>query len=246
MNEEQLKQIEEKGANDIEIPIFDNNIFFNSSNNNLIGLNSPLKLSKMANTTNFSNDIKDIKLFKEPLQYKLNVNSKIEDKANFQKNEQNNKNKANTIINNFENENNIIEDKKNSLDIFPNFPSFFNDSIEHINKNKANKNLAYVNNNEISIYNNGISLFALNKNNPIKDLYYLNDPFFLNNNNYIYVNDFRQTYTKMLLPGLNHFSFFSSIKNNFFNSDFSNFPSNQNKNKDINEDNKIIDNKNSK
>ena len=50
----------------------------------------------------------------------------------------------------------------------------------------------------------------------------------------------------MLIPGLNQFSIFSSIKNNFFNSDFSNFPSNQNKNK--NEVNKVnkVENKNSK
>lgn len=218
----------------MDIPIYDKKFFFNSNNNNLIGLNNPLILGKMVNTTNFSNDIKDIKLFKEPLQYKFNIKSNIEENINIQKNEQNNKN---NIIN-CENEKNINEDKKINQDIFPNFPTFFNDSNEIMKKNKLNSNLTYMNNNKINKDNNGVSLIASNSKNPIKDLYCLKNPFIYNNNN-IYLNDFRQTYNKMLLPGLNQFSFFSSIKNNFFNSDFSNFPSNQNNNKEVSKINKV-------
>ena len=239
-----MKQIEEKGSNDIDIPIFDKNIFFNSNNNNLIGFNNPSFIGKMTNTTNFSNNIKDIKLFKEPLQYKFNIKSNFEENINIKKNEQNNKNNINFAINNCENKNNINEDKKKNPDIFPNFPSFINDSNEIMNKNKTNKNLICINKNIINKYNNGISLFLLNNKNPIKDLYNLKEPFIFNNNN-INFNDFRQTYNKMLLLGLKQFSFFSSIKNNFFNSDFSNFPSNQNKNKEENKVNKF-ENKNSK
>ena len=235
-----MKQIEEKGSNDIGIPIFDKNIFFNSNNNNLIGFNNSLLLGKMANTTNFSNDIKDIKFFKEPLQYKFNTKSNIEENINIQKNAKINKNNANNSINNYENENNINEDKKIKTDIFPNFPSFINDSNEILNKNKVNnKNLTSINKNKINTDKNGVSLFASNNKNHIKDLYSLKDPFIFNNNNNIYLNDFRQIYNKMLFPGFNHFSIFSSIKNNFFNSDFSNFPSNQNKNKEVNKVNKV-------
>ena len=230
----------------MDIPIFDKNIFFNSNNNNLIGFNHPILLGKMANTTNFSNDIKDIKLFKEPLQYKFNTKINIEEDINLQKNEQNNKNDTYNIINNNENEKNINEEKKNTPDIFPNFPSFINDSNEILNKNKTCINLSCINKNRINKDKNGIDPFSSNNKNPIKNVYCLKDPFIFNNNNNIYFNDFRQTYNKMLIPGLNQFSIFSSIKNNFFNSDFSNFPSNQNKNK--NEVNKVnkVENKNSK
>ena len=224
LNEEQIKQIEEKGKREVNIPLFDKNKFYNKKNN-LIGLNDTLMMEKLSSKSTFKNDIK---LINFPLQNKINF--KVDIKEDNQNNIQNNFINNNFFLNNNNNTKSIInEGQKKNSDIFPSFPSFFNDSIQAMNKKKQKDNLTNLNSNSLK-NNKGDCIGSFPENNKNKNLINCKVPFIFHNNSNIYLNDFRQTYNKILFPGISQLSMLSSIKNSFFKPlnnlfNFSNFPS---------------------
>lgn len=186
---------------------------------------------QLSKKTNYKDEIK---LINNPLQHKINFKVDVNENKNDEKNSQNSVINSNNLFVNINNNNNIKnsnESQKINYDIFPNFPSFFNDNMQAINKKKNKDNQTKLkNNNILKIYKDNCigQIPENNKNN----LLTIKNPFIFKNNNNIYLNDFRQTYNKILFPGISQLSLLLSIKNSFFKplntlnnlSDFSNSP----------------------
>ena len=225
----------------MDVPLFDNNNFYNKNNYNSFDLNNGLIFDKIPITTNFRNDIK---LFSDLPQYKTIFNNNdIRENKNIINYGQNNiLNNVNSIRNNI-NENTI--DNKNQIDLknnnnkeikngnlkinsidLPNFPSFFNDNNETLNK--TNNNLININNNNSNKINliNNYSNIKINNGNIFNDLVNIKEhPIFKN-----FLENNKQLFDNFISPRT--FSdpplFTSSLKNNLIinprNNNFYNFP----------------------
>ena len=222
-----MKQIEEVGKKNMDIPLFDSNKFFNKNNNAWLGFKNTFKVPGLNDFRN------DIKLFSPPNNFDKSIIYNNQNNAlNNLNNNINNKNEINIknnkfdIINpNSENKNNENKNEdlnKNPIDL-PNFPSFFNDNNEILNKKKNNKNsLAYINKNIISKINpiNNINGNNLNKVDKLSDLICFKEPPMFNT----FLENYPKTFNNFLCP-IN-----SSIKNNLIinpiNNKFYNFPFN--------------------
>ena len=152
-------------------------------------MNNLFSIDNFPTRNNFLNDIK---LLNNPMHSNINLNMNdniyLNDK-NGKNNYLNINNNNINIINNCDvNKNN--KEEKNELDIFPNFPSFFNDNDKNIIKNK----------NRYGYKNINTNIFEINKIN------------------YINLNNIKQTYDKLLISGTNQFpELFPNFKNNYFN-----------------------------
>lgn len=218
MNEEQIKQIQEKGKKEESI-LFENNNTFNHID--LMDLKNSSILDKTPIGTNFRNDIE---LFNEKLQYQKNIDSNIVNnyfnQENNLKNIIGNKtinlpvNNINLLNNNHNYNENIINQYKN--DILPNFPSFFNDSQETLNKiNSSTKNGII----QINKGNNNVnSNIQLNNQNLINDFMKIKEPLLLNNNNINNAfNNYTQLNNRILFPEYNRLTLSPSLNTNLFN-----------------------------
>ena len=221
-NEKQIKQINEKGINDIKnMNVFEQKNNNNKNSNNSIALGDGLIFDKNLN---------DIKLFNEPLENKFNFQEQtlINKKENkIKDNKKENKISNNKICFNIQhindNNKNNNENLNNNSVIMPNFPPYFNDIKETINKNTTKNNQICSINNKFNLdkYNN-INLIQTNKLNQINELYNWKNSLLLNNNkNSIFLNNYANN---ILFPEFNPFL---NLKNNYFIpmntfSDFSN------------------------
>lgn len=217
-----MKQIKEIGDKDVNFPTFDTSKIFNKPNNNWLNINTPPLFDKIPTLTNFSNDIK---LFNEIQKPKINFTVEKQPDNNLnQKNEnesiQKNKNELPLNVNNDnqEKKNEIqVENSQNNNEIkMPNFPSFFSDNKDNINKNKNFENQINASINNLKISNVNIT------NNPIKNnnklnmvLNYMKPPSLINNLCSNFMSDYKLSLDNFLYPntfGTLHFN--PNLKNN--------------------------------
>ena len=222
-----MKQIKEIGDKDANFPAFDTSKIFNKQNNNWFNINNPPLFDKIPTLDNFSNDIK---LFNEIPKPRINFNVEKLSDNNLKKNEnesaQKNKNELplNENNDNLEKKNeNQIENSKNNNEIkMPNFPSFFSDNKDNINKNKNLENPINTNINNLKIGNTYLNNNPLKYNNNKLNmiLNYMKPPSLVNNICNNFMSDYKLSLDNFLYPNtFGTFPFNQNLKNNLiFNS----------------------------
>jgi hypothetical protein len=207
--------------------------------------------NKFNTTPTISNFSKDIELINEILEHRTNFNSIILKNYFNQKTDLNNIinnkienlpfnniNVLNNYVNNHFNENNINK-ANNNKDILPNFPSFFNDIKETINKNnslnKINNENIRINRDE-NIVNSNI---YLNNQKLMNDLIMIKEPLLFNNNINNIFNNYTQLNNRIIFPEYNQ----PIISPSFNNSLLNNLPLSLNGGDNIRNENILVNNK---